>query len=63
MKVDAYQPVEEADLRKGFSTLEHLQTIKLLIEKQLNTTLTYNWLLLTIKTPLIPSRFGLYNEH
>lgn len=32
-KLDAYQPVEQAGFRKGFGTIDHLQTIRTLIEK------------------------------
>lgn len=32
-KMDAYQPVEQARFRKGFSTSDHLLTIRTLIEK------------------------------
>lgn len=32
-KMDAYQPVEQAGFRKGFSTSDHLLTIRTLIEK------------------------------
>lgn len=37
-KLDAYQPVEQAGFRKGFSTIEHLQTIRTVVEK----TIEYN---------------------
>lgn len=32
-KLDSYQPVEQAGFRKGFSTADHLQTFKTVIEK------------------------------
>lgn len=32
-KLDFYQPVEQAGFRKGFGTVDHLQTIRTLIEK------------------------------
>ncbi|XP_044767130.1 uncharacterized protein LOC123323016 [Coccinella septempunctata] len=32
-KMDAYQPAEQAGFRKGFSTTDHLQAIRILIEK------------------------------
>ena len=32
-KLDSYQPIEQAGFRKGFSTIDHLQTIKTVIEK------------------------------
>lgn len=32
-KLDSYQPVEQAGFRKGFSTIDHLQAVRTLIEK------------------------------
>lgn len=34
-KLDAYQPVEQAAFRKGYSTNDHLLTVKIIIEKSI----------------------------
>lgn len=44
-KIDDYQTVGQAGFRKGFSTVDDLQTLKTLIEKKMNTMFPYTWCL------------------